>query len=232
MAHRRFGRIRVKSRLARVARVVGFVLALASYWAPWVAHKDAGLAIAEVDLAEFPKFMPQVRAHELFVWRESFYMALFALSIGLVVWAAIGPSPRSQEGRAKLRVRALRWLMWSLALLLPLTPSIFNVFESGEFRTQLMLVVIIALLMLLTPLLRRAPRWIIHAVLIVVFLFGALIPTIQLLYLKPALDDIYHQPVAIGWGVWAGLLGFGLLAVSQLLFMQSERDTQARKETR
>ena len=70
------------ARIIALLRAVGVVLALASYWAPWVAHPAAGLAVAEVDFAEFPKFMPQVRNGELVVWREAFYMPLFALAVG------------------------------------------------------------------------------------------------------------------------------------------------------
>ncbi len=63
-------------------------LALVSYWLAWVAHPAAGLSIAEVDLAEFPKFMPQVRRGDLVVWREAFYMPLLVLGLALAIWMA------------------------------------------------------------------------------------------------------------------------------------------------
>src|SRR5438046_4967324 len=137
---------------------LGYALALVSYWAPWVAHKDAGLAIAEVDLVEFPKFMPQFRAGDLVVWREAFYVPLLVLSIALVILAVT------------VRPVWLRWLLRLVALVLPLTPSIFNVLESHELQTQLNMLAIVVLVLLLTRIWRRLSGRALRALLLVAFI--------------------------------------------------------------
>ena len=204
-------------RLVRVVQAAAFLLAVASYWAPWVAHAAAGLTIAEVDFVEFPKFMPQVRAGELSVWREAFYMPLLVLAVDLVVMASrMGSAQPSRARRPFWRVDWRRWLVRVCALALPLTPSVFNVFEPGEFQTQLKLEAIVLAFMVLTPLLRRLPSRLVQGTLILWFLLGALAPSLQFLQLKPSLEAIYNQPVAVGWGLWAGLLGFGTLAACEI----------------
>jgi hypothetical protein len=188
---------------------LGFALCLISYWAPWVAHKDAGLAIAEVDLVEFPKFMPQFRAGDLAVWREAFYVPLLVLIIALVILAVT------------VRPAWLRWLLRLVALVLPPTPSIFNVLESHELKSQLNMVAIALVLILLTPILRRLSGRALRALLLVAFILGALIPSVQFFWLAPALAEIYREPIAVGWGLWANVVGFALLALSQLSWRPS-----------
>ena len=196
---------------------LGYALSLISYWAPWLTHKDAGLAIAEVDLVEFPKFLPQFRAGDLVVWREAFYVPLLVVSVALVVSAAT------------LRQAWLRWLLRIAALFLPLTPSIFNVLESHEFQTQLNMVAIALVLILLTPILRGLPGPFVGALLFVAFLLGALVPTVQFQLLTPALAEIYREPIVVGWGLWANVVGFALLALSQLSWRPSQ-NTGTREE--
>jgi hypothetical protein len=212
-----------------LARALGFVLVLAGYWSPWVAHPAVGLAISEIDFNEFPKFMPQVRSGELDVWRESFYLSLLGPAVGLVVWAARGRGTGVEALSAAVRtnwrrtaahaVRSFnwrRWLMRAVALGIPITPSIFNVFEQGEFLTQLRLVVAVAVVIVLTPLIRRMPAGLIGVLLAIWFVYSCLMPVREFLKLLPALEAIYHEPIVIGWGFWAGLAGFAVLALAEL----------------
>jgi hypothetical protein len=237
-----------------LAHAVGFALVLTGYWAPWVAHPAAGLAIAEIDFNEFPKFMPQVRSGELEVWRESFYLSLLAPAVGLVVWAAVGQGAssaqrRSTEARgpsagrrdaarppasslkatpaaqrnwrrmAAHAVGSFSWALWllrAIALALPITPSVFNVFETGEFQTQLRLVIVVAVAIVLSPLARRMPARLLSVLLTGWFVYGALMPAREFLHMLPALESIYRQPIVIGWGFWAGLGGFAVLVIAEL----------------
>jgi hypothetical protein len=207
-----------------VVQAVALLLAFASYWAPWVAHAAAGLTIAEVDFVEFPKFMPQVRAAELSIWREAFYMPLLVLAVALVVMVSRPGSARpAPAGRPFWQMDLRRWLVRMCALALPLSPSVFNVFEPGEFQTQLKLEAIVLASIVLAPLLRRLPARLVQGTLILWFLFGALAPSLQFFQLKPALEAIYNQPISVGWGLWAALLGFGLLAMCELFFAMREK---------
>ena len=217
------------SRALLMTRTLGLVLVLAGYWAPWVAHPSAGLAIAEIDFNEFPKFMPQVRSGELEVWREAFYLTLLAPAVGLAVWAAGRQSTGTQErlslSYASIRVavaRAVRgfsagrWLLRLIALGLLITPSVFNVFEAAEFQTQLRLVGLVAGVILLTPLVRRLPVRLVCLLLAVWFVACALAPAREFAQLLPALQAIYRRSIIIGWGFWAALAGFALLVVAEL----------------
>jgi hypothetical protein len=192
-------------------RFVGFVLALVSYWAPWVWHPVVGLQLTAEDLAEFPKFMPQVRANEIFAQREVFYCPLLVLATGLVVWVAHPPSPSQGE---RPGVRVARWLMRLFACALPFVSTVFHFYEPSEFAIQRNFAVIVVALIILTPLLRRLPHKLLNGLLGVWFMLGAILPTAQYFWMKPALDEIYHRPIVMGWGVWANVIGFGLLAFS------------------
>ena len=61
------------------------------------------------------------------------------------------------------------------------------------------------------------------ALLFVAFLLGALVPTVQFQLLTPALAEIYREPIVVGWGLWANVVGFALLALSQLLWRPSHK---------
>jgi hypothetical protein len=191
-------------------RPLGCLLVLAGYWAPWAAHRDAGLAIAAVDLVEFPKFMPQYRNGELSVWREAFYVPLFVVAVALVAWSALDRS-----------AAWWRWVLRACALFVPLTPSVFNVLESHEFQTQLNMTVALGALIVLTPLWRRLPPRVPPVVLLIALALGIAIPVAQFLFLLPALTQIYAEPIGIGWGLWANVVGFALLALSLLSWKES-----------
>ena len=195
----------MRTSILRLTRIFAFALALASYWAPWVAHPVVGLSLAEQDLAEFPKFMPQVRAEELFVWREIFYFPLLVLAVGLIGWT-LRLSWRSYSA----------WLLRLFAFALPFASSVFHFYEPSEFRIQLIFALIVLALMLLTPSLRRAPQRLMRGLLCVWFALGATLPTAQYFWMKPAIEEIYNRPTQIGWGVWAGMIGFSLLALLSL----------------
>ena len=212
-------------------RGLGLLLVLAAYWAPWVAHSSAGLAIAEIDFNEFPKFMPQVRSGELDMWREAFYLTLLAPAVALVVWAAgrgtspsaVQPARPNFDGVRAAIVRSLRefdlarWLVRLFALGLTVTPSIFNVFESGEFATQLRLFAAVAALIVLSPLIRRLPPGLTALLLAGWFVAAAVLPAREFLSLMPALADIYFHAITTGWGFYAALGGFALLAALELV---------------
>jgi hypothetical protein len=104
-----------------------------------------------------------------------------------------------------------------IALGLPITPSIFNVFEAGEFQTQLRLVAVVAVVILLAPPVRRLPGRLVSLLLAAWFAFGALAPAREFVQLLPALEAIYRRPVTIGWGFWAALAGFAILVIAELM---------------
>ena len=69
---------------------LGALIAFWGYVGPWVDHRVAGLAILGLDLGEYVKFLPAVRAGTTSLWREGFYLPLVAISLtlSLCTWRA------------------------------------------------------------------------------------------------------------------------------------------------
>lgn len=83
---------------------LGALLAFLGYVGPWVDHRVAGLAVLGLDLGEYVKFLPGVRAGATGLWREGFYLPLVAISLtlSLCTWRVDvrWPSARGRAGYA------------------------------------------------------------------------------------------------------------------------------------
>ncbi len=135
---------------ATVLLLLGWLLVAAGYWGPWVPAAAAGLRVLGLDLAEYVKFVAEVRSGQIALTREVFYLPLVALSVSLSLLAH----------RSELRLP--RWARWmlnllaapaALAMLPPAwTPSLLT---TPEFVKQTAAMAICLLLALLSyPLLR------------------------------------------------------------------------------
>jgi hypothetical protein len=188
--------------------LMGAALVLIGYWGPGVNHKTAALVLSGLDMAEFVKFLPGVRAGTLSMIRELFYLPPLAAALCL---ALMGSS------------RHLRYPLWARALMvivavalamvvLPPYPFIFQALGSDEFRRQFLMaagcLVIIAAFLLH----RRLSKAIVASLLIVISLAGAIPPVWQFLSIRSALDSVYGQPIHIGWGLWLMAVGFAVVA--------------------
>lgn len=202
-----------KSMLPVLLVMLGWLLVALGYWGPWVPAAASGLRVLGLDLAEYVKFMAEVRSGQLVITREVFYLPLVALSISLSLLAH----------RRELRLPAgLRWLLnllaapVALALLPPAwTPPLLTV---PEFVKQTWAIGLCALLALASwPLLRRLPGRMTTILLVVLALLAVFPPLVSFARLLPALAAIYHHPVGVGRGLWQMPLGWLLLAVGWLL---------------
>ncbi len=187
---------------------LGIALVLVGYWGPWVNHKAAALVLSGLDMAEFVKFLPEVRAGTEFVIRELFYLPPLAAALCL---ALIGSN------------RLWHYPLWARAIMvtiaivlaiivLPPYPFVLQALGSDEFRRQFLmgtgcLAVIAGLLFY-----RRLSRAVVASLLIVVSLAGAIPPLWQFLSIRSALDRVYGQPIHIGWGLWLMAVGFLVVA--------------------
>ncbi|MDH7485976.1 MAG: hypothetical protein QHJ81_06830 [Anaerolineae bacterium] len=192
-----------------VLLILALLLALAGYFGPWVAHKAAALVLTGQDMAEFVKFLPEVRAGELRVMRELFYLPLVAGALGLVGLAA------------NRRLRYPRWLRWLLLLLaVPVALSMLppawtpRLMLTPEFRLQAAAIGVCLALVVLHPLLRRLPPMLLEAITALLALAAAVVPVWQFLRVRSAIDAVYGRPVTLGWGLWLMPLGFGLFVVA------------------
>lgn len=195
--------------VATLLVVAGFILIAAGYWGPWVWAEPAGLRILGLDLAEYVKFIAEVRSGQISVQREIFYLPLAALSLSLSLLAH----------RPELRLaKPLRWLANALAIPVALamlppawTPPLLS---TPEFIKQTIAIgFCLGAAALAYPLLRRLP-WLLAQLLVTALAVAAIVWPIATFHrLRPALDAIYNQSITAGLGPLEMALGFTLLTI-------------------
>lgn len=196
--------------------LLGWLLIALGYWGPWVPAGPAGLRVLGLDLAEYVKFVAEVRSGQIGLAREVFYLPLVALSLSLSLLTH----------RPELRLpRWLRWLLNLLAIpaalsLLPpaWTPALLTI---PEFVKQTAAIVVCSALAVLSyPLLRKLPAALL-AVLVVTLALAAVVPPLLVFArLSPALDAIYGYALPPGRGLWQMPLGYALLVAGVLLALR------------
>lgn len=198
---------------ATVLLLLGWLLVAAGYWGPWVPAAAAGLRVLGLDLAEYVKFVAEVRSGQITLTREVFYLPLVALSVSLSLLAH----------RPELRLAGpVRWALnllaapAALAMLPPAwTPALLT---TPEFVKQSAAIAICLLLALLSyPLLRRLPAAAAAAMVALLAVLAIFPPLLAFARLSPALDAIYAQSLSPGRGLWLMPLGFALLVAGTLL---------------
>lgn len=126
--------------------IVGVFLIIAGYWGPWVVHASPALTLIGLDLAEYVKFLPEFRSGQLRLWREGFYLPLFATSLTLSLVAS----------RRELRIpRVARGAVWlsALPIALSMLPPAWSppILWAPEFRPQTIAIVASLAAMALFP---------------------------------------------------------------------------------
>lgn len=189
------------------------LVGLAGYLMGWIPHPAPALRIAGLDLGEYVKFLPEVRAGQVRVQRELFSLPLLAGCWGLLlsVWGMRGP------WRWPARVLGLPLAAVVALLMLPPVWTPHTLFR-GEFQRQGVAIVGCLVAVACSPLLlvedvRRA----VAAVTGVLCLLASVLPVVQFFAVKPALEKVYAAPLPTGVGVWLCLAGF-LLAGALCLF--------------
>jgi len=192
---------------------VAVLLGLAGYLLAWIPHPSPALRIAGLDLGEYVKFLPEVRAGQVRVSRELFYLPLLSGSLALLlsVWWMRG------WWRWPLRAIGLPTALVSALLMLPpaWTPS--TIFQ-GEFQKQGTAIVLCCVAALLSPMLAIRPVRRAFALLVApLCVAAAIIPVMQFLRVHPALEKVYGSALPIGVGPWLNLAGFLLAAFLALM---------------
>jgi hypothetical protein len=188
--------------------LVGVALALIGYWGPWVNHKTAALVLSGLDMAEFVKLLPGVRAGTQFVISELFYLPPLCAALCLALMGSHRP---------------WRYLLWTRVIMvmiavalaiivLPPYPFILQALGSDEFRRQFLMGAACLAAIGGALLYRRLPKAVGAGLLIALSLAGAIPPVWQFLSIRSALDSVYGQPIHIGWGLWLMAAGFLIVA--------------------
>ncbi|MCU0500801.1 MAG: hypothetical protein MUC51_03375 [Anaerolineae bacterium] len=188
-------------RIRWLAIFLGGLIGLIGYYGPWVPHKAAGLVVIGLDLAEYVKFIPEFASGKIAFRREVFYLPSFAASVGASLLASRRVLPTWS-----------RWLIAFLAipLALAMLPPAWNpaILLLPEFRLQ---TAAIACCLMLVPgamLLRGAPDRPVLIAIAMLSLAAAIAPAWGFVQVHTAIEALYRQPLALGWGFWVGTGGF------------------------
>lgn len=201
-------------RPAALTLASGLLILALGYWGAWLPHPAAGLAILGLDLAEYVKFVPEVRSGHIALTREVFYNPLIALALGLIALGTL-------RG-----VRLPGWLRWGLVLLaipvaLSMLPPAWTPasLRTPEFRRQTTVMLLLLAAVPLTPLFHRYVPDPVRGLALLVLAALPVPAMVGFVRLLPALERLYNRPLQPGAAFYLTGLGSLLLAVAGLLLL-------------
>ena len=177
---------------------------LLAYWLVWLPGPVAGLQLIGLEMGEWVKFLPEVRAGQISTGRDLFYLPPILLGL-LVALVTVGWPNRWQTWFVRLVAIAVSWLAF---------PSLDAIrFEPrSEWLLRLVLVGMVVLVAVATYGLRGKIAAALPPLLAVIALAGAILPTWAYLAMRPAIINALARPVGFGPGFWLNGLGFGVAA--------------------
>jgi len=187
--------------------MLGFTTIFIGYLTVWLPGPGAGLSFLGIEMGEWFKFLG------LGAQRDIFYLPPITLGLMLTIWTLTWPQNNWQA-----------WTARTLAVLVSLLafPAIEDI--TGPVREQytlrVFLIALVALVALFSGLWRPSARvaWIPWAILAMLGITGALLPTWMYLNVRAYAVQIIGVPIGIGLGVW--LNGVGHLLVTAVSAMQ------------
>jgi hypothetical protein len=202
------------SRVLGAVSLSALLVALASYWSPWLTHPAAALRLSGYDLAEWVTFLPGVRDGSLPLSRLIFLLPLACLALLLSLAAHAGPGRRGWRGW--LPASAGGWGLWVLAgvcslLVLPPYEAFRNREYWPEYQTQFWVACVTIAGVAVTGL---APRRAIGWLQVALAAAGAGCGAWALFTLRPAANELLNAPWAVGLGWMAMLAGLATVAVT------------------
>lgn len=211
---------RPRRRLApvRLLLPLGWLLAAAGYFGPWIAHNTAGLTITGVDTGEFVKFLPPVLEGTLPVIRQLLYLPPFAVVVSIALLVG------SQRLAFPWIVR-LPALLLALPVSLQLLPPAWSPasLPTAEFRLQTIALGVLWLMLAGFWLWRYLPSWLTGSLTAALALVAATLSSWQFLLAKPAIAEVYNQTLRIGWGWVLCMAGLLALVVAGVLLVWRSR---------
>lgn len=191
---------------------LGALLTLAGYFGPWINHNAAGLVITGLDLAEYVKFLPEMLAGRLSVWREGYYLPLVAVSLTLSLHAFDPRLKYHWLGRGLVLTVAL---IAALNLLPPAwTPQRML---TAEFRVQALALAVLMGCVAVSPFLALVPAWIRGPVVAIVSAAAIWFPVRGFIRILDDVGFLYNHPQTPAWGMTAMIIGLSILAAAGLI---------------
>lgn len=196
-------RLRVINRAAGGLLALGLLLAgIGGGFLPWIWRTPVAQQLTAPGLAEFIKFLPEVRLGQLQPERFYFLLPLFVAALALPLISA------------NHRLMLPLWLRWLLRLaVLPLalaglspvwTPAILM---APEFRLQTLLAGLAVGLAVIAPLLQKLPLTPLLLLLLAGSLLGLGLAWWQFSLVQSSIGTAYHEPISLGWGWWLTVAG-------------------------
>ena len=179
-----------------------FITGLGGAFLPWIWRESVALQLTGPGLAEFVKFVPEVRTGQIQVERLHFLLPLFSAMLMLPLLAA--------NKRLDLPV----WLRQSLKLaVIPLALASLSpvwspaILMNMEFRLQTIAALIAIVLALIAPIFGNLPLKALVAVSTVANIMAIGLAGRQFNLVQSAITAVYHEPIALGWGWWVTVAG-------------------------
>lgn len=189
--------------------LLGGLAVLVGALGPWIPHQAVGLRVSGFDLFEMARIFPPVRAGAIRVAYGAFVLPLLLSALAFALAPVLD----------RALPTFLRWLCPALGVVLALTalppyPAILTAYRDPTYRGRFYTTAGAALLAAAAPLLRRLPRGLVGGGLLVLTVVGSAWPLVQYGRLRPLFEPLYGQPLGVGWGVIAHLVGAALLLLA------------------
>ena len=192
-----------KSKIAAWILSVGLLLTgLGGGFAPWVYKEGVALQLTALGLAEFVKFLPEVRLGQVQVQRLYFLLPLFVASLALPLIAINRQLMLPGWWRVLLRLAVVPLALASLSPVW--TPTVL---VSVEFRLQTVLAAGAMALLVISPLLKKLPVKLLAVLFCISGVVTIALPLWQFGLVRAGIEEAYHEPILLGWGWWLMLVG-------------------------
>ncbi len=192
-----------KSKIGSWFLVLGLLLlGLGGAFPPWVWRESVALQLTGPGLAEFVKFLPEIRNGQILIERLYFLYPLFVAMLGLpllVVNQSIA-IPNKLGWLLRLAVIPL-----ALASLSPVwSPPILR---AEEFRLQTILAALAIGLTLIAPLFKKVPLKPLLILICGAGIVALILSGRQFGLIQASIAEVYHEPISLGWGWWLAAIG-------------------------
>ncbi|MDM8529787.1 hypothetical protein QUF63_01350 [Anaerolineales bacterium HSG25] len=184
-----------------------FLTGMGGGFIPWIWRDAVALQLTAPGLAEYVKFLAEVRNGIIQVERLYFLYPLFGAMLLLPLFAE------------NQRLNLPRWLRWSLRFtVIPLALASLSpvwapdVLLTSEFRLQTMLAITALGLTVIAPLLRQIPLWILVSALFIIMPTSLYLSMQTFWLVHTPIEYTYHEAVVLGAGWWVALIG-GLISL-------------------
>jgi len=192
--------------------IVGlFLMGIGGAFIPWIWHSPVALQLTAPGLAEFIKFLPELRTAQLHIDRlQLLYPLFFVLLI----------MPLTIENEHLQFPRKLRWSLRFSAIPLALasispvwSPTVLT---APEFREQTILASLAITLMIIAPLFKKIP-WSLQMIgLIVGGVTSVYLSWTAFMMVQEPIANVYQEPISLGIGWWVIFVGLISVVVGSI----------------